>query len=70
MSIEKYRGYIVEGFAKPSGSGEFAALGRVSMDHRVIEESDALGFYTTREDAQHNAILWAQKYVDRLERPH
>ncbi|MFJ1260112.1 hypothetical protein [Cupriavidus sp. CuC1] len=70
MSIEKYRGYVIEGFAKPLGSGEFTALGRVSMDRRVIEESDALGLYTTREEAQRHGILWAQKYVDRLDGSH
>lgn len=67
MSIETYRGYIVEGFAKPWGSGEFAALGRVSLARSVIEESDSLGAYTTQEDAQHHAIQWARKYVDHLE---
>ncbi|KAI3603846.1 hypothetical protein D8I24_2783 (plasmid) [Cupriavidus necator H850] len=70
MSIEKYRGYMIEGFAKPAGSGEFASLGRVTKDRRVIMESEVLGLYERNENAQGHAILWAQDYVDRLENPH
>lgn len=70
MSIEKYQGYIIEGFAKPAGSGEFASLGRVIKDRHVIMESEVLGLYESNEGAQGHAILWAQDYVDRLENPH
>ncbi len=67
MSIEKYRGYVIEGFAKPLGDGMFASLGRVSTGEGVIEESDVLGHHARYGDAQALAIQWAQKYVDRLE---
>ncbi len=69
MSIENYRGHVIEGFAKPLGDGMFASLGRVSMGGRVIEESDVLGHYTRYGDAQTQAIRWAQEYVDRREDP-
>ena len=67
MSIEKYCGYVIEGFAKPLGGGMFASLGRVSKGDRVIAESDVLESSTRYGDAQARAIRWAQEYVDRLE---
>ncbi len=70
MSIEKYRGYIIEGFAKPAGTGEFASLGRMTKGRYVIMESELIGLYERNEEAQGHAILWAQDYVDRLENPH
>ncbi|WP_416049000.1 hypothetical protein [Cupriavidus basilensis] len=69
MSIEKYRGYVVEGFAKPVEGGMFESLGRVSRDDNVIAESDVLESCARYGDAQARAIQWAQEYVDRLEDP-
>ncbi|XYJ92311.1 hypothetical protein AEMCBJ_32790 (plasmid) [Cupriavidus necator] len=70
MSIARYRGYIIEGFAKPAGSGIFASLGRVSRGRHTIEESDVLGLHERNEHAQSEGISWAQRFVDRLEGPH
>ncbi len=71
MSIEKYRGYVIEGFAKPLEGGMFASLGRVSKgDRAVVAESDVLEHCARYGDAQTRAIRWAQEYVDRLEDPH
>jgi hypothetical protein len=70
MSIARYRGYIIEGFARPAGSGIFAALGRVTRGRHTIEESDVLGLHERNERAQSEGLLWAQRSVDRLEGPH
>jgi len=70
MSIARYRGYIVEGFAKPAGNGVFASLGRVRRGRHTVRESDVLGLHERNERAQSEGLSWAQGYVDRLEGPH
>ncbi|KAI3606622.1 hypothetical protein D8I24_1658 [Cupriavidus necator H850] len=70
MSIARYRGYIVDGFAKPAGNGVFASLGRVSRGRHIIKESEVLGLHEWNERAQSEGISWAQRYVDQLEGPH
>lgn len=67
MSIARYRGYIVEGFAKPAGNGVFASLGRVTRGGHPIKESGVLGLHERHERAQSEGISWAQRYVDQLE---
>lgn len=70
MSIARYRGYIIEGFAKPAGNGVFASLGRVTRGRNTIEEYDVLGLHERNDRAQSEGLSWAQRYVDRLEGPH
>lgn len=67
MSIDVYRGYIVEGFARPAEKGAFESLARVTRSGRVIKESDVLGLYDSSDGAQGRAIFWARTYVDQLE---
>lgn len=66
MSIQWYHNYIVEGFAKPSGAGRFAALGRVRLGDHVIAESEAFGSFAQCSDAQSGGLSWAQRHVDAL----
>ncbi|BDB30587.1 hypothetical protein CTP10_R80040 (plasmid) [Cupriavidus sp. P-10] len=66
MSIEKYRGYIAEGFANPRENGKFEAVGRVSLDFQTIREADVLGYHETSDGAQLQGILWARYVIDTL----
>lgn len=69
MSIARYRGYVVEGFAKPAGNGVFASTGRVTRGRHTIGESEVLGLHERNERAQGEGISWAKRYVDQLEAP-
>ncbi len=70
MSVERYRGYVIEGFAKPDGNGEFASLGRVTKCRQIIKESDVLGLHEWSDRAQSQGISWARRYVDQLDGSH
>ena len=71
MSIEMYRGYIIEGLANPTGNGLYESWGFVrngdqSVPQSFAETAVALGYYATSQFAQDHAILWARRYVDSL----
>lgn len=70
MSIEMYRGYVIEGLANPAGDGKYESRGFVRNGHQpgpyFSAESADLGSYATSQGAQDHAILWARQYVDVL----
>lgn len=70
MSIETYRGYVIEGLAKPAGDGMYESRGFVWSGYhsgrQSVAESMGLGCYTASQRAQDQAILWARRYVDNL----
>lgn len=71
MSIEVYRGYVIEGLANPVGNGMYESWGFVRNGDQVgpqvfAESTVALGRYESSQAAQDHAILWAQRYVDGL----
>ncbi|EHP44137.1 hypothetical protein OR16_04122 [Cupriavidus basilensis OR16] len=70
MSIEAYRGYVIEGLARPVGDGMYESHGIVQSGgqggpHFSVASED-LGCYATSQEAQDHAILWAQRYIDKL----
>ena len=66
MSIDVYRGYIAEGFARPNGEGEFEAHGRVGGSGCTVQ-SPVLGSFGSSEAAQYRGLQWARDFIDRLQ---
>jgi hypothetical protein len=65
MSIDAYRGYIAEGFAKPNGEGRFEAHGSVRGSGCTVQ-SPVLESFASSEMAQYRGLQWAREFIDRM----